>query len=98
THSYTLSLHDALPICNLAGKTHQFLINIFFQIEELVHLLLWNTQGMPLGIWADIQKRQKLIGFGYFIGRKFSVDDLCKKAWHVRSEEHTSELQSRENL
>src|SRR5690606_41145939 len=62
TATYTLSLHDALPICGAA----------------------------PLVIVEDELRRRQLL---------LMRDDRPRAVIHVeRSEEHTSELQSRENL
>src|SRR2546430_10956481 len=63
TEIYTLSLHDALPICNQS----------IFQD--------------PPGAHRDFASP-----------RKYSLDLVGKVATEVRSEEHTSELQSQSNL
>src|SRR5690606_41322677 len=76
---YTLSLHDALPICNNPGpvitENHKVAPpsreHMKTGMEELIHHFKLFTEGMhvPAG-----------------------------EAYAARSEEHTSELQSRENL
>src|SRR5690606_40551448 len=66
---YTLSLHDALPIC--ADTRHL----------KLVHKITGGEHGAALAV---IFRRVD----------EFQHDFRCGK----RSEEHTSELQSRENL
>src|SRR5690554_7911998 len=60
TEIYTLSLHDALPICRGNGAAHHL-----FLIEQLVGLV---------------------------------IDEKCVGILDGRSEEHTSELQSRPHL
>src|SRR2546430_15707925 len=59
TEIYTLSLHDALPICRLAAG------------PRLAHLVR---------------------------GQQHRVDAELGRPVHLRSEEHTSELQSQSNL
>src|SRR2546429_2412946 len=66
TEIYTLSLHDALPICSRAGT------------ELRVH---WQTSQVPSTLFSQHQDREN------------NVDGTCE-----RSEEHTSELQSRLHL
>src|SRR5690606_39802587 len=81
-HTYTLSLHDALPI---------------FRFQEI----------------SIREQLCQHVAFAEAPDRTMVVDDrnlghtglvhLCQRvsdsfAWHSRSEEHTSELQSRENL
>src|SRR5690606_41578194 len=85
---YTLSLHDALPIFESAGA----------DIEQVLHaavILNHDRQAAPIAAAG---------------GRGQALDDLLlQHEMHVadqvgmieqveRSEEHTSELQSRENL
>src|SRR3712207_8886502 len=78
TEIYTLSLHDALPICSQQRSPVNFQVNIdaTFDFMSLVpesmlaNLWFWSDHGTPKGT-------QRL-------------DD--------RSEEHTSELQSRQYL
>src|SRR5690606_41703282 len=79
TPSFTLSLHDALPICG--GAT---------SLEQMMNQL--KADGMakfPLVIKGDVQGSVEAI-----VGSldKLATDEVS------RSEEHTSELQSRENL
>src|SRR5690606_41883634 len=80
---YTLSLHDALPICSRRQAIHQ----------------------QPVDVSTDFFiQRIKSIGVLDLVAR--TVECRGTGAWnnHVtpqgpsRSEEHTSELQSRENL
>src|SRR2546422_8455540 len=67
TEIYTLSLHDALPICSKVLK-YKLIINLFESLESF-------SQDSPETSWLV-----------------FQVDKL------FRSEEHTSELQSRLHL
>src|SRR5690606_41780882 len=90
TDIYTLSLHDALPILDSI-------------IEE--------TNGQPLMVaywWRhDGERLKKRYPYARFINTQKDEDDwnsgkvpmiLCQYQSVGRSEEHTSELQSRENL
>src|SRR5690606_41446990 len=80
---YSLSLHDALPICifefDLQGKTGFFYsFAVLFLVFVLVRRIARSTFGLSLIGIREGGKRMPAIG--------------------ARSEEHTSELQSRENL
>src|SRR5206468_9718965 len=93
TEFYTLSLHDALPIFP-ADFESSYLANSF-QVAPEPH---------PVRLYLNIAQ------FGYPVAdqRMFftKIDDHCAKAKNdggilgigVRSEEHTSELQSRSDL
>src|SRR5690606_40345657 len=95
TVTYPLSLHDALPISHLLGTTSfgndvlsQFLHG--FRIALLVGLVAAVAVGFISTVVGVIS--------GYFGGY---VDDILMRITDIalsRSEEHTSELQSRENL
>src|SRR5690606_41583060 len=89
---YTLSLHDALPISTLAMAG---LVQADTGVFGLVH---WQTvvfarwlrlrqvsPGRSAGFWAWVDSQR---------GRRLHDTRLLDS----RSEEHTSELQSRENL
>src|SRR5207302_10228917 len=88
TAIYTLSLHDALPILAKLGANS----------AEIVFGLLLGVLGGAFGIGAGIQsvngfhQRQRFLAIGRFAFRNVGV------GMYARSEEHTSELQSRENL
>src|SRR5690606_41243494 len=86
TVEYAHSLHDALPICEGTGWMEKILKNIEYGKGKMSDIdLLWDIQ------------------------RRIEGNTICPlgdaAAWpvaaairHFRSEEHTSELQSRENL
>src|SRR5690606_40898769 len=80
TAPYTLSLHDALPICQLDGapSTIRVLPEIVDRVGHKTELFL--DSGIRSG-----QDVLKALAYG-------------AKGTFIRSEEHTSELQSRENL
>src|SRR5688572_32615289 len=63
---YTLSLHDALPICGILGR----------------------ARAAPRAGGSRVRRERAV-----HIGRRWS-----REAFHSRSEEHTSELQSQSNL
>src|SRR5690606_40708775 len=80
---YTLSLHDALPICQIgACARHNQVLTVLDDIDDVIACDRINTQARQLGVDGEVQRGRASI------------------AVHVgdRSEEHTSELQSRENL
>src|SRR5690606_41719978 len=83
TEIYTLSLHDALPISMRAWS-------------KVVVASIPCTAERPRAIWSTASNNGSLSSWRsrlYASGRPFSV---ARRP--VRSEEHTSELQSRENL
>src|SRR5690606_40370091 len=76
--TYTLSLHDALPIF------HQFQ-QIVFPIQcRLDGFGITSEQGVRFGGFLPVEQAEGVLGQQYLMV--------------LRSEEHTSELQSRENL
>src|SRR5690606_41752314 len=78
TESYTLSLHDALPILSTIAR---------------------KSTGVKLG--AEFYRREDVVRIGReLLGKVLCtrVNGTVTRATIVRSEEHTSELQSRENL
>src|SRR5690606_41867658 len=89
TEFYTLSLHDALPILGLSMTTK---------------LAPKKFAGQMMGIWFIGAALGNLIA-GLFAGN-FDEDNVAQMPdlfmsvvmTGIRSEEHTSELQSRENL
>src|SRR5690606_42114707 len=98
TEIYTLSLHDARP--SLEDKITKISWAMHWSIvaDNFLHSFC-NTINTPLGGSHENGFKQALVkglkNFGEIIGNKkaanINTDD-------VRSEEHTSELQSRENL
>src|SRR5690606_39971574 len=85
----TLSLHDALPISTFKMRTTNY--------GEVVTFFNQKT-GMNLSpVFEQYVKHPSLPVFEYRLTGKKGVYFL-KYRWQVRSEEHTSELQSRENL
>src|SRR5690606_39648251 len=79
---YTLSLHDALPIC----EVHQFDFELFRNsVDANVQLLVKLIESVE-GTYQSIKNINGLVISGE------------EEAENERSEEHTSELQSRENL
>src|SRR5690606_40944927 len=87
---YTLSLHDALPISLFA--TLLFLVGAVFAVK--------NTS-FNEDITRIIPKNETTNTAAEIVGEmNFSdkISVIFKKKKNARSEEHTSELQSRENL
>src|SRR5690606_40190186 len=83
SHTYTPSLHDALPICLAAGT-----IMKRGTPEQRERWALDLLTFDKIGAWAITEPGSGSDAFG-------GMQTTARK---VRSEEHTSELQSRENL
>src|SRR5690606_41282724 len=76
TMIYTLSLHDALPICDVVGE----------------------EPGQPEGEVAEVRPEEERLAARRRRERLDDVGQVVVFRGVRRSEEHTSELQSRENL
>src|SRR5690606_41839807 len=98
TEIYTLSLHDALPISLDAVLMR--LDNKNCTVDELMTVIKgpdFPTGGIIQGI--DGIKKAYETGKGKIIVRsRTEIEQLKGNKEQIRSEEHTSELQSRENL
>src|SRR5690606_41353112 len=93
TETHTLSLHDALPIykANLEHKKISDTVkNKYSSIENVIYLSALKNDGID-------ELVEKLSNIAQ---SKLSATEgtIITNARHFRSEEHTSELQSRENL
>src|SRR3712207_7101465 len=79
TEIYTLSLHDALPICPLG--CHRPRVPDYMVFERLVQILVFSC------------------AYWMIVDEECSASTLRRRRneW-IRSEEHTSELQSRQYL
>src|SRR5207247_11174878 len=89
-HTYTLSLHDALPISNQAKPNGQLRIEHGREKEFMAPL---NISKIPM---LGEKTCEKLYQYGIE-----KIADLQKASpifFFARSEEHTSELQSRVDL
>src|SRR5690606_41721059 len=93
TASYTLSLHDALPILNevIDDEILRVVHYALEKIEEELNLGIQSDQELILGLSLHLKPAINRYKFGMNI-RNPMLSDI------KRSEEHTSELQSRENL
>src|SRR5690606_40786617 len=83
---FTLSLHDALPILALADDEIDYLVEQFTQLKR-------NPTDAELMMFAQANSehcRHKIFN------AEWTIDGEVQEK--SRSEEHTSELQSRENL
>src|SRR5690606_39433708 len=95
---YTLSLHDALPICNRYLRKAMYMpaLSAIKHDErfKMVYHRLVSRNGIKMKACVAVQRR--LLELAYIL---FKTDQLYDKDYHKqRSEEHTSELQSRENI
>src|SRR5206468_11791089 len=88
TEIYTLSLHDALPICELWPAEKVFIDGRLEVIGEDFFQKYLAINGGPG--WADMMRRYDP---NLALVPHTSIDLLSR-----RSEEHTSELQSRSDL
>src|SRR5690606_41221674 len=87
---YTLSLHDALPIFRLSGKPGWTGDSL---MQPLVGVIMGSKSDWPT-LEHAVQMLEKLgISYETRVVSAHRTPDLL-----FRSEEHTSELQSRENL
>src|SRR5690606_40889184 len=96
TQSYTLSLHDALPISVLVTSVFGFLLAAVVVIPFLEFLFqsatyLQRSAGGRNPYYVELHKWPALI-IPHILGSPIKWKGI------TRSEEHTSELQSRENL
>src|SRR5690606_42046120 len=98
TDIYTLSLHDALPILHQHSTWEG---EVWLKRRNGEHYPAW------VGITAVFDDEGDLASYVCFFSdiseRKASEQRIHRLAYydaltHLRSEEHTSELQSRENL
>src|SRR5690606_41452266 len=89
TDPHPLSLHDALPIC----FDHQLVTTIVYRFE---------TKERSLPGQQVKRYHRRLMGNKRFttvlLAHLMECDRLRQRDGSLRSEEHTSELQSRENL
>src|SRR5690606_41467388 len=89
-----LSLHDALPISGLHGRG-LLLDAVVQQVPDTV--AEFQATGLEVGLAAPFRPRQAAARAGPVAQARFGVEHV-PHVFGVRSEEHTSELQSRENL
>src|SRR5206468_12334148 len=91
----TLSLHDALPICSQG--LHHVAGNTLNKKRRTLHEILRVGVGEQFGVKQLLNfSRQLLVGEA---GRRHERrEDEILQSWIPRSEEHTSELQSRSDL
>src|SRR5690606_41265434 len=93
TESYTLSLHDALPICVNSEVIMEKVNNesaLFDEAALEAHPLTHEQELLQKHFESLGEQCKKILTLFYYRG--FTIQEI------MRSEEHTSELQSRENL
>src|SRR5690606_40077679 len=96
TQCFSLSLHDALPICPGRSPGLSFLFRWFLESVFLRFLCHFFYTLFSIRV-----RREKLFSQSTFrsISRQFKqAFERHRHIPGIRSEEHTSELQSRENL
>src|SRR5206468_12074196 len=91
---FTLSLHDALPISAFRSRGFRF-----FTTGNLLSIL--GRQMLAVAVeWEIYQRTHSATALG-LVGLVFAIPIVglnCEDEPHQRSEEHTSELQSRSDL
>src|SRR5690606_40586983 len=92
TEIYPLSLHDALPISDVR---YCFELPDAFDDAHAAPLLCAGLIGYRSWRFAKDARRLGIYGFG---AAAHIVAQIARSQGQERSEEHTSELQSRENL
>src|SRR3712207_8618745 len=90
TEIYTLSLHDALPILFI----NPLLVLVIFPYNAIV--MASNIVDLPLPVGPNIPNKPFSVNLLKFI--TCSLSKLLSPLILRRSEEHTSELQSRQYL
>ena len=65
------------------GKYMQIRQLLVRQIKYVIHLFLWNSQGMSFDLWSNIQKCIVRIILRYFIRRNLSIDNFRKYGSHT---------------
>src|SRR5690606_40042394 len=96
--AYPLSLHDALPIWFLHSQLRDF--DTYYRVADLQFLVILPGANTAEAARTAEQLRRGLCTLMTSHGLKLtvSVDDAGLNIGDDRSEEHTSELQSRENI
>src|SRR5205085_9944094 len=91
---YTLSLHDALPIWSCCSRLHGGKCRGQFLLQLLERAVVANHDVRPtrLLVLAELTRGPRLYASVAARARTFGAHRF------VRSEEHTSELQSQSNL
>src|SRR5207249_9973906 len=90
TALYTLSLHDALPIC--AGANDRLVITATDQADTFVLDTITPLAGLTGQLTASGSSQMQILHRGV------EAVEIDSRAGDDRSEEHTSELQSRFDL
>src|SRR5690606_41633682 len=92
--SYPLSLHDALPIYRVHPHERVELLPLLLALARLLHHTRDGVAAARSVLTHQRQRDVHVVRARQISGRPHERVVLQ----HVRSEEHTSELQSRENL
>ena len=90
TEIYTLSLHDALPICNVRQTDTEMISHV---VDGLIARICISLPGACASLDDDAAAAmyENVVKVNNAIG-------LLQKEEYVRSEEHTSELQSQSTI
>src|SRR5206468_12956815 len=90
--SCTLSLHDALPISLHAVVREEGAIHFLAAFFALAAEAVWSAKHLEPGRLLSALSIYAIFGL-FYLGVP-----LAARRWNKRSEEHTSELQSRSDL
>src|SRR5690606_42088428 len=92
TETHTLSLHDALPIFQRVND--DLSLSFYCAVENGIVLTAMSTASILDDLDTKLSAIEERLGPAWVtLGC-----DCCLRHTQLRSEEHTSELQSRENL
>src|SRR5690625_6113239 len=94
-HIYTISLHDALPIFQSAKDHKEVIFNTIDDVIEKLENHI-NSTNYILQKTINISINQRVIDFR--IRFEKNIENRWVLSLFARSEEHTSELQSRGHL
>src|SRR5690606_40539034 len=91
TQIYTLSLHDALPISLIRSTSPFVLLKLTGRCPKIINNFLDDLERQDYNFRRGSEENLSEVVVPCFFASKTAREE-------TRSEEHTSELQSRENL
>src|SRR5207249_12262855 len=94
----TLSLHDALPIYTCKGKINTFDELVAYCGFYFTDDIVYSPEGVAKNLTAENKPRLQAIREAFVRIENFSANEIEAAMKATRSEEHTSELQSRFDL
>jgi hypothetical protein len=49
------------------GKALQFAVEVFVEVEDVVHFFLGDAEDMAFDYGVDVEEGQAVVAFGYFV-------------------------------